>query len=238
MRPLARFATATMAGAAVLTAGAAHASDSEVEAAFQAIQRAVEARDVARLEQLVHPDFEMLHALGQIERRTTWLALVGSGRLPRQTAEIREYEAEIRLFGATAVRGSIVRFRDRRLGRDMWLRGTATFVREGALWRQIRQQSTMLHDGPLADAENLSDFIGDYAIPGRDGFRIEAAGELLAVRWATGARLPLVPIGTDRFGAGPTSTIEFARASSGAVTSATRSGPEGRWWTATRAAAR
>lgn len=209
----------------------------EVEAAFQQVQRAVEARDLSTLERLVHPDFEMLHALGQIEPRASWFALVGSGRLPRQTADRREYEVSIQLFGDTAVRGSIVRFRDSRLRRDMWLRGTATFVRDGSAWRQIRQQSTLLHDGPTAEAASLADFAGDYSIPGRDGFRIEVAEDLLHLRWSTGARLPLVPLGADRFGAGPTSTIAFTRDPSGRASAATRSGPEGIWWTASRAAA-
>lgn len=212
----------------------AGAAEPEVEAAFQAVQRAVEARDAAALEALVHPEYEMLHALGQIERRDSWIGLVRTGRLPRQTAEIREFGVTVRRVGSTAVRGSVVRFRDARLGRDMWLRGTATFVREGELWRLLRQQSTLLSDAPTADAARLEDYAGAYEIKGRDGFRIVAADGLLYLRWAGGAELPLIPQGGDRFGSGPTSHIVFQRNAAGAVASAERSGPEGRWWTAAR----
>lgn len=225
-----------MAAALLAALPAAAAAEPAVEAAFQAVQRAVEARDAAALERRVHPQFEMLHALGQIEPRDGWLALVRTGRLPRQTAQISEYGVDIRRVGSTALRRSIVRFRDERQGRDMWLRASATFVREGRDWLLLRQQSTLLSDAPSADAARLDDYVGAYVIPGRDGFRLHAEGGLLSLHWATGAVLPLVPQGGDRFGTGPGSHMVFSRDAAGRVESATRSGPEGPWWTARREA--
>jgi hypothetical protein len=226
-----------VAGLALLAPMPARAGERDVEAAFQAVQQAVERRDAPALEKLVHPQFEMLHGLGQIEQRDGWLALVQSGRLPRQTAERREYHVTIRLVGPVALRGSIVRFRDSRLNRDMWLRGTATFVHENGGWRQVRQQSTLLGDAPSAELARAEDYVGAYDIRGRDGFRIVAAESLLLLHWKTGAVLPLTPQGADRFGAGPTSHMSFARDATGAITAVTRSGPEGAWWTASRIAA-
>jgi hypothetical protein len=226
---------AQIAGALCLVAATTAAADPrEVETAFQSVQQAVEARDVAALESLVHPEFEMLHALGQIEGRAGWLALVRSGRLPRQTAERHEYDVTVRLAGPIGLRGSIVRFRDTRLGRDMWMRGTATFVREDGRWRQIRQQSTLLSDAPMADLARADDYVGAYDIPGRDGFRVAFEDGLLHVQLASGAVLPLVPLGADRFGAGPTSHMTFIRDAAGQVVTVTRAGPEGPWWTAQR----
>lgn len=223
-----------LTAALLLIAGPVRAEESAVEAAFQAVQRAVEAQDVSALDALVHPQFEMLHALGQIESRDTWLRLVATGRLPRQTARITEYGVTIRVIGSTALRSSVVRFRDTRAGRDMWMRGTATFVREGDRWQQLRQQSTFLGEGPVADLKSGSDYIGTYAIPGRDGFQIVEKDGLLSLHWATGATLPLLPQGGDRFGSGPTSHMIFPRDGEGTVTGATRLGPEGPWWTAVR----
>jgi ketosteroid isomerase-like protein len=212
----------------------AETGSAEVNAAFQSVQQAVEARDLKALDRLVHPGFEMLHGLGQVDTRATWFELVASGRLPRQQAGRREYDVTVQIVGDTAVRGSIVRFRDERQRRDLWLRGTATFARQNGRWLLVRQQSTALHDAPLTDARRLAEYGGAYAIPGRDGFSITANADYLLLRWANGAVLPLVPIGPDRFGAGPTSTMTFERSADGRVAGVTRAGPEGRWWTATR----
>ena len=227
--------TRVSAALLALASASAAAADAEVEAAFQAVQSAVERRDADTLRRIVHPAFEMLHALGQIETREDWLKLVESGRLPRQTTERREHEIAVQVVGDTAVRGSILRMRDRANGRDMWLRGTATFVRIDGAWVQLRQQSTLLHDGALADAPPADDYIGRYGIPGRDGFAVVAGEGYLSLRWAGGATLPLLPMGGDRFAAGPTSTLAFVRDADGRVSGATRTGPEGMWWTATRA---
>lgn len=222
--------------AALLLAAAPQLSREEmqVEAAFQAVQEAVEARDVPHLRELVHPRFEMLHAFGQVDEFDVWLALVASGRLPRQTADIREYDRRFSRVGETAIRSSIVRFRDAKNKRDSWLRGSTVFVREGGRWRELRHQSALLHETPTADAARLDDYLGTYAIPDRDGFRLVEQDGLLHLVWATGARLPLVPIGPDRFGVGPLSTMTFARNGAGAVVSVTRADTERTWWTATR----
>lgn len=221
----------------LLPAGGTRAQvDMDVERAFRAVQSAVERRDAAALRRIVHPDFQMLHALGQIEAREGWLALVEGGKLPRQTTEPLESEITVRVVGDTAIRGSVLRMRDRARARDMWLRTTATFVRVDGAWVQLRQQSTLLHDGVLADAPALGAFLGRYAIPGRDGFSIEAAEGHLRLRWTNDAVLPLLPMGGDRFAAGPVSTLAFTRDADGRVQGAIRTGPEGVWWTATRAA--
>lgn len=207
-----------------------------VRAAFDAIQRAVEARDVGALERLVHPEFEMQHGLGQSDTRTAWLRLVGTGRLARQTAERREYDPEIRVVGDTALIRSLVRLRHPSEGRDGWLRATAVFVRQGGRWMQLNQQSTPLYDGPVAELGGAAALAGAYDIPGREGFSLEPRDGYLALRWANGAVLPLVPSGPDRFAAGVGSTVAFGRGTDGAVR-ATRTGTDGKmWWTATRRA--
>ncbi|KAB8317085.1 nuclear transport factor 2 family protein [Tolypothrix campylonemoides VB511288] len=235
-RSFAAIVALLVAGIAAAATGVTSRVGADVEAAFQAVQAAVERRDGATLRAIVHPDFEMLHALGQIDSRDAWLALVDTGRLPRQTTERHEAEIAIRVVGDTAVRGSVLRMRDRARGRDMWLRGTATFVRVEGRWLLLRQQSTLLHDGPLADPPDAAAYAGRYDIPQRDGFAIEPADGYLRLRWSNGATLPLITMGDDRFAAGPDSTLAFARDADGRVVSATRSGPEGAWWTATRAA--
>ena len=214
---------------------AAATTDAAVEEAFQSIQRAVEARDVAALRRLVHPRFEMLHAFGQVDRYDIWLTLVAGGKLPRQTSDIREYNRTISRVGEVAIRSSVVRFRDPKGRRDSWLRGSTTFVFDDGRWRQLRHQSALLHEAPSADAARLGDYVGDYSIPKRDGFRLIESDGLLSLEWTTGARLPLVPIGPDHFGAGPLSTMRFTRGPDGKVATAVRGGPEGPWWTATRA---
>ncbi|QAY77989.1 nuclear transport factor 2 family protein [Sphingosinicella sp. BN140058] len=222
--------------AALLLAAAPPVSQEEmqVQAVFQAVQEAVEARDAARLRELVHPRFEMLHAFGQVDEFDIWLKLVAGGKLPRQTADIREYDRRVTRVGDTAVRSSIVRFRDAKSKRDTWLRGSTVFVREGGRWRELRHQSALLYEAPSVDAVGLSDYLGAYAIPERDGFRLTEQDGLLHLVWTTGARLPLVPIGPDRFGVGPLSTMTFARNGAGAVVSVTRADTERTWWTATR----
>ena len=230
-----RLGITAMAAAICVAAPAAAASDEAqaIETLVQTIQRAVETRDVATLERLTHPQFEMLHGFGQIERRDTWLALVRGGKLPRQTANIREYGVKTRVIGPVALRSAIVRFRDAKLKRDTWHRSTGTFLRYGDHWVQLRQQSGLLSDAPSADAGPLGDYLGDYAIPGRDGFTLIEQDGLLTLRWTTGAELPLLPQGSDRFGAGAISYVSFKR-SGGRVVSMTRFGSEGPWWTATR----
>ncbi|MDT8758806.1 DUF4440 domain-containing protein [Sphingomonas psychrotolerans] len=231
-----RLSIAALAAAVCMIAPAPAAPDpeQEIEALVQTIQRAVEARDAATLERLTHPQFEMLHGFGQIDRRDTWLALVRGGKLPRQTADIREYGVKTRVIGPVALRSAIVRFRDVKLRRDTWHRSTGTFLRDGGHWVQLRQQSSLLSDASSADAGPLADYLGEYAIPGRDGFALVEQDGLLTLRWTTGAEIPLLPQGPDRFGSGAISYVSFAR-SGGRVVSMTRFGGEGAWWTATRA---
>ena len=205
----------------------------DVETSFQSIQRAVESGDVKTLRRLVDPRFEMLHGLGQLDKRDAWLALVRKGNLPRQTQERREYARVITVAGTVAIRQSIVRLRDSKTKHDMWMRSSMVFIKERGLWRQLRQQSTMLSDSPSADVARLDDYLGTYRIPGRDGFDIVSRDGLLILRWANGAELPLVPHGPDTFGSGMTSSVAFGRDQSGKIVSATRSGPDGPWWTAT-----
>ena len=205
----------------------------EVRAAFDAIQQAVEARDTARLGELVHPRFAMLHALGQVDSREAWFALVQGGRLPRQTAERRELEPEVVVVGDTALIRSLVQMTYPSEQRTSWMRSTAVFVRDEGRWLQLSQQSSYLYDGPIAVPRALADFSGSFAIPGRDGFSIHPREGYLRLVWANGAILPLVPAGPDKFAAGPTSTVLFLRDDAGQITSVERRGDDGAlWWTA------
>jgi hypothetical protein len=91
-----------------------------------------------------------------------------------------------------------------------------------------------LGEWPVADLKGAADYLGSYAIPGRDGFQIVEENGLLFLRWSSGAKLPLLPQRRDRFGSGPTSHLTFTRDSVGSVTGASRFGSEGVWWTAVR----
>lgn len=209
-------------------------SDAEaVRAAFESIQKAVESRDTARLAELIHPRFAMLHALGQTDSREAWFALVKSGRLPRQNAERRELQSEVVVAGDTALIRSLVQMSYRSEGRTSWMRSAAVFIREGGRWVQINQQSSYLYDGPASAPVTLHEFARAFAIPGREGFTIVPRDGYVELVWRNGAILPLLPIGADRFVAGPTSSIWFVRDSSGRITGAERVGDDGRvWWTA------
>lgn len=221
--------------AGFLALGAASPDQERVrlKEAFDTVQRAVEARDLESLKRLVHARFVMQHGLGQSEDRETWLRIVADGNLPRQTAERAILDEEIFVAGDTGLIRSLVRLRDRRASRDMWLRGTAVFVREGDGWLQLNQQSTLLADAPLNDLIDAASFEGQYTIPGRPAFAVEARVSHLGLRWASGAVLPLVPLGTDRFAAGPGSYIQFVRHQSGQITGAQRLGTDQTiWWNA------
>ena len=214
---------------------AAQASPQEVEAAFQELQRAIRARDIPALERLVHPQFEMLHGGGNIEGYRDWLGIARAGTLGRQRQETSEFDVKISIIGPVASRSSLVRFRNLRQQEDLWVRGTAMFLREGDRWRQIRHQSSLLYQGPTTEASRLDDYVGAYDIPGRDGFRVSAEGAYLTLHWACGARLVLIPAGPDRFGAGVGSFMQFTRGADGTVAAAHRGGREGPpWWTAAR----
>lgn len=211
------------------------ADEAAVGAAFDAIQAAVVAKDSGRLAQLVHPRFTMQHALGQVDTRQVWFALVADGRLPRQAAELREYDREIVVAGDTALIRGLVRMRYPKEGRASWMRATAVFVRENGRWLQINQQSSYLYDGPVAPPGSMSDYAGSFVIPGREGFSIRPRGDYLELAWLSGAALPLLPTGSDRFAAGPSSTVAFSRGPSGAVEGVERRGGDGAlWWTARR----
>lgn len=209
-------------------------SDAEtVRAAFESIQKAVESRDTARLAELIHPRFAMLHALGQIDSREAWFALVRSGRLPRQDAERRELQSEVVVAGDTALIRSLVQMTSRVEGRISWMRSAAVFTREGGRWVQINQQSSYLYDGPVPAPVALHAFRGAFVIAGREGFTIAPRDGYVELVWRNGAILPLLPLGADRFVAGPASSIRFVRDPSGKITGAERVGDDGRtWWTA------
>jgi hypothetical protein len=222
------------AAAQTATPGCAPTSGA-VEAAFQAVQSSVEARDVRTLEAIVHPGFEMLHGSGATEQRDAWLKLVSAGTLLRQTAELSDFSdfgVTTSVVGSIAFRTAIVRYTSS--GRDLWVRGTVTFICDMDRWRQLRQQSTVIGEGQSAVLTKASDYVGFYSIPGGDRFEIMDDAGLLTLRWANGARLPLTPRGGDRFNSGPTSQIDFSRSKNGAVVAVTRIGPAGVLWAATR----
>jgi ketosteroid isomerase-like protein len=211
------------------------AADPAVEAAFQQVQRAIRDRDGAALERLVHPEFEMLHGGGQVERRDAWLRIVQAGTLSRQRDEPTEFEVTIRTLGPVAYRSSLVRFRNPGANGEQWVRGTAMFLREAGGWRQFRHQSSMLYDGPITEAKNLEDYVGIYDVPGREPFRVSAHGAYLTLHLPSGASVPLIPAGPDRFASGISSVVTFTRGPARAVTGISRGGREGPpWWTGTR----
>lgn len=202
--------------------------EAEVEAAFQAIQTAAKNKDLSALQRLVDEGFVMFHGYGPSEPRDTWLKLIAAGRLARQTAEVKESNTRIRLFGDTAVRSGIVRFRRADLNQDTWLQGTAAFIRRGGAWRAISQQSTLLHEGPIVQVSGLQEYAGTYAIPNRDGFTVKDAQDYLALKWTTGAEMPLIPLGGDRFVSAYGSTMTFERDAAGKVDGVVRHGSGGR----------
>lgn len=235
LAPISLGVAVSLALAAPLQAAEPSADERAVRAAFETVQQAIDARDIATLEQWIHPDFVMQHALGQSDTRDTWFAQIGAGTLARQSALRTEFGPTLTVAGDTALIRSLVRLYYPAEKRAGWLRSTTVFVRQDGRWLQINQQSGQVHEGPAEAPGNLEDFAGTYAIPRRDGFEIRPHDEYLDLVWANGAVLPLIPKGGDRFAAGLTSEIVFERGETGTVVSAIRTGNDGvRWWTAQR----
>lgn len=200
----------------------------EIEATFQAIQSATRARDVATLEKLVDEEYVMIHGYGPSEPRSAWLSMVQQGTLARQRSEGLERDVRVRLFGETAVRSWIVRLRRAEQKQDTWIHGTATFSRRDNRWRMVQGQSTLLHEGPTVDVADIAAFVGTYAVPNRPTFKLRDGGGYLALKWANGAEMPLIPLGGDRFVSAYGSTMHFHRDESGDVLGATRIGIQNR----------
>ena len=140
----------------------------------------------------------------------------------------------IQVFDGTAFRSSIMRFRDAPPGRDTWVQGIGTFVLRNGQWRELRHQSTLLHQADTAEPQPVRAFTGNYRIRGRGNLRVVPAGDILLLQWESGVRLPIVPLGGDRFGAGPNTIVTFLRDRCGQVVSATRAGGQGALWSADR----
>lgn len=221
--------------ASAALAAAAPTCSEPVEQVFGRLQQAIKARDLQALERIAHPDFVMQHELGVTEPRREWLRLVAAGRLGRQNADATEHQVTIRSNGLVATRTALVRFRDG--GRDQWLRGSATFVCEGGEWRQWMHQSSLLSEATSFDPPaRRADDLASFRIPGRavDEFTLSEEDGVLMLDWETGARLPLTPLGPDRYGAGATSFVRLERDASGKLVAVTRGDGERNWWTARR----
>ena len=219
-------------------ASPAKADDREdVEAAFAAIQRAVQASDAATLETLIEPDYRFYHGLGEVDTREAYLAKVREGRLARQRAGASEHEPALRLFGDTAVRSWIIHFRRTEANLDDWGRGTAVLVRRDGQWRLASQQTSALFwISPMVPAANLSAFAGTYAAPNRS-FEIVDRGTYLTLRYTDGADAYAFPAAGDAFGMGGGIMLHFERGPVGAVARAIRRDGEREIWRAERVTA-
>ena len=67
-------------------------------------------------------------------------------------------------------------------------------------------------------------------LPGAKASNCTLARTNLELVWASGVVMPLIAMGGDRFAAGPTSTIAFARDDRGRIVSAARIGDDGERW--------
>jgi hypothetical protein len=156
------------------------ASPDGLAAAVEALQSALGAGDVSRLENLLTVNFTAVMPVGTELDRERWLEGVGSGTLlSSQKAD----EAEI-LWERTTTHGpgiasytSMRRFRVRTTNRDFTILTRMIFLQDGDSWLLASSQGSMIHDGPLVDRN--AGIVGEYQLPEGGSYRIELRGRTL-----------------------------------------------------------
>jgi hypothetical protein len=222
--------------AVLLACGSARADDAaEVERAFAALRAAVAAKDAAVVERLVDPGYVFFHGLGEVDTRAVFLNKMRAGRLARQVSEVTEYEPAIRVFGDTAVRSWVVRFRRPDLGIDDWGRGTAVLARRDGAWRFVSQQTGTLHTAPTPPPEALAGYAGRYEGP-RRRFVVSDRGDYLHLLYDDGVEAYAFPSGGGVFGMGGGLTLTFETNAAGEPLRAVRRFGEREFWRAERVA--
>jgi Domain of unknown function (DUF4440) len=198
----------------------------DAEAAFAAVQAAVQARDTAALERLIEPDYRFFHGLGEVDTRAVYLMKVREGRLSRLRSAGTEHEPMLRTFGDTAVRSWIIHFHRADLNLDDWGRGSAVLVRRDGAWRLASQQTGALFwISPAPAQASLAAFAGSYggSSAGQDRrFTITDRGRYLHIGYADGVDAYGFPAGGDVFGMGGGVTLHFERDEDGRVVRAVR----------------
>ena len=226
------FVAAAVAG--LLAWGAARADDrQDVQSTFAALQAAIRVRDVTAIERLIDPGYLFFHGLGEVDTREVFLGKMRGGRLARQVSEVTEYEPAIRVFGDTAVRSWLIRFRRPDLGIDDWGRGTTVLVRRDGAWRIVSQQTGTLHTAPTPPPERLARYAGRYEGP-RRRFAVSDRGDYLHLRYDDGVEAYAFPSGGGVFGMGGGLTLHFESDPSGAPVRAIRRFGEREFWRAER----
>ena len=178
---------------ALLACAAAFATPADdVAAADERLDAALAARDAKLLEPLVAPRLAWVHSSdGRVDDRRTWLDNAARGMaLSGQRVQRTAHGATTELFGSpahTAIRIARVRLLDAEKNREMWLRQTRTWVREGrGPWRLVMGQGVVMYDGPTLDAALHARYAGVYLLPD---------GRKLTLEWSEDSLLATLPSG-------------------------------------------
>jgi ketosteroid isomerase-like protein len=164
----------------------------EIEAVNARVDAALAARDAKLLEGLVAERFTWLHASdGRVDDRNTWLQNAARGTaLSGQQRQRTERDTRVDLYGEpphTAIRVSRVRLLDTANKREMWIRQTRTWIRDGqGAWRLAIGQGVIMYDGALLDAALHARYAGTYAL---------SDGRLLTLAWKDESLLATLPSG-------------------------------------------
>jgi ketosteroid isomerase-like protein len=113
------------------------APEEEVLAAERALQAAMRASDVERLDRLLHPELLAVGPDGSLVDKATDLASHRDGIF--EIAELEEEDVQARVVGDVAVTFVVLRIRGRIGGAQASgrMRYTRTWVRDGAAWRVV-----------------------------------------------------------------------------------------------------
>lgn len=110
------------------------------------IDTALKTHDRARLDQLMAPDFVMLHSTGNLETRQSFLDRAGAGTLISQRVPAKVLEDTLRAYGGrTALRTTMTRavlFPPDKPPIEMSMRSIDVYVRIDERWQWVSEQST------------------------------------------------------------------------------------------------
>jgi uncharacterized protein (TIGR02246 family) len=107
---------------------------------FEALTRG----DMAWLEEIMADDAVYTHATGVLETKTEYLAKMKSGEVKYESFAPEEFQ--VRVYDTAAVLTGIARVRAHVAGeaRNLRLRFTDVYVKQGGRWRMVAWQSTRL----------------------------------------------------------------------------------------------
>lgn len=180
----------------------------EVVAVIDSIDAAARRHDRAALERLYAADFLFVHGQRGIVTREEQI----SGLLTRDGSAGRMLHLAP---DSVRVVGDVTILRLRQQGAF----STSFFIRHEGRWQLAQTQTTLLVSAPLAvaiDSAALAAYAGHYT---RNDTYVDVTrtGDTLFIQRAGGVRLPVVPIGPDRFHDRFGATLTFGRDAAGKV---------------------